>query len=305
MLIRQNANKGVNNMSVDELNSVTDIVKNASEAAKNFQSIIDSILQPRGIDLAIIDGHKKIIENYLSNDQENIENKVAFLSRYKQMIKEYKNCKKVADIAAPFVCEEAKPKDVDEDWFAFFFDKVRLVSNENFQQMWGRVLAEEVNRPDTFQRSLLQTLSIMNQVQAEFFCNFSRFCMYEYKKEEIIHPLIFISSNVEAYQNSKITRSKLIELQTLGLIQCDFKDEYVFLTKKMLRYGNKVITIFGDPNNDNKIKSGNVMLTDNGRTLYKIVDDDFKRYRADILDFAITKFQRRNCKILINDKEVV
>lgn len=72
----------------------------------------------------------------------------------------------------------------------------------------------------------------------------------------------------------------------------------------MLRYGNRVIEIHGDPENDYKINVGNVRFTYNGRTLFGIVNGDYKRYRADILDFVITKLQMRNCKVMINNKLV-
>ncbi len=93
--------------------------------------------------------------------------------------------------------------------------------------------------------------------------------------------------------------------QGLGLIQCDFKDEFVFYKKKVLRFGNKVLEIHGDPDNQDKIKAGNVKFTDNGLALFSIVGEPYKEYRVDILNFVITKFQRRNCKIIMNNKLVL
>ena len=203
------------------------------------------------------------------------------------------------------VSETSKSKEVEEDWFSFFFDKVELISDEKAQQLWSRILAGEVNSPGTFQYSLLHALSIMSKTQAELFCNIARFCMYEFQGEEV-HPLLFISANASAYMSSKITASQLKELENLGLIQCNFNSEYVFLNKKkVFRYGNKVIEVFGDPNNNDKIKAGNVVFTYNGKTLFGIVGEEHKRYRTDILDFTITKLQRRNCKVVLNGKPVL
>lgn len=122
-------------MGLDEIKGASEIAKNTSEVAKNFHAIIDSILQPRGIDLAIVEGHKKIIETYSGRDDIGELEKIAFLSGYKKMVKEYKNCKSVVGIAAPLITEEAKPQGVEEDWFSFFFDKVRLVSDDAVQHM--------------------------------------------------------------------------------------------------------------------------------------------------------------------------
>lgn len=285
-------------MNIDEAKAASEIAKNTSDAIKSFQEIIQSILQPKGVDLAIIEGHKKIIETYVARTDVDEVSKVAFLSGYKKMIKEFKNCASVANIASPFVSEDAKPQNVEEDWFTFFFDKVRLVSDEGLQNMWGQILAGEVNKPGKYQRSLLHTLSIMSASQAELFCNLSKFCMYEYNSD-IIHPLIFMSTNAQVYEELNITSNGLLDLEYLGLIQCDFKDEFVFLKKKILRYGNNIIEIYGDPQNDKKINAGNIRFTYNGRTLFEIVDSSYKRYRQELLDFAITKFQHRNCEVIL------
>ena len=40
----------------------SEVVKNTTEATKNVAEIVQMIIQPRGIDAAIQEGHKKIIE---------------------------------------------------------------------------------------------------------------------------------------------------------------------------------------------------------------------------------------------------
>ncbi len=196
----------------------TEEISKLSETAKNFYDIIDSILQPRGLNAAIIDAHKKIIDSYVERTDIDAFTKAAFVSSYKRMVKEYASCAKTIRMAEPFISDDAQPEKVEEDWFAFFFDKVKIVTNEAVLKMWSRILAGEVNKPGSFSRSLLHTLSIMSSAQAELFCNISRFCMYEYKNEDIVHPLIFIASNVEAYKNSQITAEGLFELENLGLV---------------------------------------------------------------------------------------
>ena len=71
----------------------------------------------------------------------------------------------------------------------------------------------------------------------------------------------------------------------------------MFLKKKVLRYGNNIIEIYGDPQNDKKINAGNVRFTYNGRALFEIVDGDYKRYRSELLDFAIQNFNVVTAKL--------
>lgn len=76
------------------------------------------------------------------------------------------------------------------------------------------------------------------------------------------------------------------------------------LLKKVLVSGNHVITVYGDPNNKNKIKAGNVIFTEDGATLYSIVSDTLVKYRPDIMEFTVSKFKSRKCTVLINGEEV-
>lgn len=275
---------------------------NLGNVIDSFGGIIDTILEPRGLDLVMLEGHKKIVDKVIENGEVSGD-MVAFVSGYKKMIREYENCKNAAENAKKYLREGAEPKKLDVDWLNFYFDKVRLVSDEIVQDIWSRILAEETNEQGSVSLSLLHTLSIMSKEQATIFSNIARFCMREYKGEKI-HPLIFLSTNVDAYENSRITHKKLRELERLGLIDCNFKDEYVFTKKKVLASGNHVITIYGDPKNRNKIKAGNVIFTEDGMALYSIVSDTLVKYRPDIMDFTVSKFKARNCTVWINGEEV-
>ncbi len=291
-------------MDTNELATISDSENKINEVIKKFHNIIKHTLQPLELDQTIIENQKKLIDSFVERTDIDEATKLLFLQSYKRLMKEHQNCSNVVRFATSHVEYTAKPEEIEEDWLAFFFDRVRLVSNEAVQNMWAHILAGEANTPGRFSRSLLHTLSIMSNAQAELFCNISRFCMYGYKKEDIVHPFIYIATNVEAYKNSRITAAGLFGLENLGLIQCDFKDEFVFLKKKVLRYGNKVLEIHGNPDNDNKICAGNVRFTENGLALFEIVGSSYKSYRPDILDFIITKLQHRNCKILINKRVV-
>lgn len=190
------------------------------------------------------------------------------------------------------------------DWFLKFYEHSGYISNEKVQKLWAAVLANEIENPNSTSLSLLHSLSIMSHEQAKFFCNISRFALLDYK-DNFPHLLIFVSSNRATYMNSKITPEALRELERLGLVECDFEHEYIFKKKKMFKTGNNIITVCGDPDNDNKIKAGNVNFTRDGKLLYSIIDDKFKRYRSDILDFTIEKFKLRNCSIAINDRKII
>lgn len=271
-------------------------------AIKAFQEIMSNFLTPKGLDAVILEGHQKLIERVVSGESVS-ENTIAFLSGYKKMVREQKNCVNVVEKAKAYLKESSKPEEIQEDWLAFFFDKVRLITDETVQDIWGRILAEEANRPGYIRPSLLHALSIMSKDQASFFSNISRFCMRQYKTDNI-HIFIFLASRNKSYEKSNITHEKLRELERLGLIDCEFSREYVFHGERKFICGNHIIDVYGDSNNDMKIKAGNVVLTEDGKTLYTIVSEAIVAYRQDILDFTLECLKARNCRVIVNGKEI-
>ncbi len=190
----------------------------------------------------------------------------------------------------------------DFDWFVRFYEYSNCISSEDMQKIWASILAREVSKPGAISISLLHSLSMMNKEQALLFCNISRFAMRDINDMPLL--LLFVSTNRESYKKSGITPENLRELERLGLLDCDFKSEFIFLKKKVFRTGNKVIEVVGDANNSEKIKAGNVNFTKDGQALYDVIDDVFKEYRRDILDYTISKFKSRNCRVIINNKEM-
>lgn len=149
---------------------------NLGSVIDSFGGIIDTILEPRGLDLVMLEGHKKIVDKVIENGEVSGD-MVAFVSGYKKMIREYENCKNAAENAKKYLREGAEPKKLDVDWLNFYFDKVRLVSDEMVQDIWSRILAEETNEQGSVSLSLLHTLSIMSKEQATIFSNIARFCI--------------------------------------------------------------------------------------------------------------------------------
>lgn len=289
-------------MDSEKMEKLSEVGKNISETVKNFYEVINAILQPRGINAALVNAHTQIIASYMNDSELSLDDKLKLVSSYKRTVKEYDRCAKTAKIASELISEDAHPEKVEEDWFNFFFDKVRLVSDETVQNMWAQILAEEVNKPGKISRALLHTLSIMSNAQAKLFCNIAKFCMYEYKNADSVYPFIFMSASPEMYEKVNINHRGLRELEYLGLIQCDFKDEYVFETEKQFCSGNNIIEITGNPENNGKIRIGNVIFTPDGLALYNIVGDSYKRYRSEYLESIITKLQHRKCTVKKNGK---
>ena len=60
---------------------------------------------------------------------------------------------------------------VDEDWISSFFDFVANVSSEQMQILWGKVLAGEIEKPDSFS---IRTLDVLRKMTREDAICFSK-----------------------------------------------------------------------------------------------------------------------------------
>ena len=56
-----------------------------------------------------------------------------------------KNMEDITAKALPQLNEGAKPDSMDNDWIANFFDKCRIICDDEMQGLWSRVLAGEAN----------------------------------------------------------------------------------------------------------------------------------------------------------------
>lgn len=278
------------------IKDTSEIVKNTTEATKNIVDVVQMIFQPRGIGGAIQEGHKKLIEEVMSSDKYSLTEKNYFLLSYERQIKEYKNCKNIAEMAALNILPDKTTEEVDSDWFSFYFEKAKLVSDETMQKIFASILAEEINVPNSISRSLIHTLSIIDKKQAASFCNICRFCWFDLEYDKV-HPFIYIAEAHTAYRDSEITWDRLKDLEYLGLISCDSNPGYALKGPRRFRTGNIIVNVKGTPESRDLIYVGNVMLTRNGRKLYDLVDVEYKQYRNDIFSFIENELYNHKCLV--------
>lgn len=188
------------------------------------------------------------------------------------------------------------------DWFVRFYEQAGSVSEAQMQSLWAAVLAGELSSPNSTNLSLLQALSVMRPEQARYFCNIARFVWID-AEDDSPHLLLFIAANRTSYMDSRITAERTKELERLGLVECDFHSEYVFRQKKRFRSGNHIIEIYGNGVNQNRIKAGNVIFTQDGQKLYSVIPYENKKYDVEIANFLIGKFAERGYRVVVNGND--
>jgi hypothetical protein len=175
---------------------------------------------------------------------------------------------------------DAKPQDVEDDWIANFFDKCRIVSDQEMQQLWAKVLAGEANSPGAFSKRTVNLLGSLDKADAITFTNICGFCW------TIGQPTPLISEfQDDIYLNAGVTLSNLLQFESLGLISIEPVSGYTRhkLKKRVaLRYHGEVILVEFPSEENNRLDLGHVMLTRPGLQLASICAakpvEGFKEY---------------------------
>jgi hypothetical protein len=179
------------------------------------------------------------------------------------------NIEAITTKALPELTEKAKPENVENDWITHFFDKCRLISDQEMQNLWAKVLAGQTNSPGSYSKRTVEILSNLEKSDAMLFTNLCSFGFYFLKS---LIPLIY-DTNHSIYNVHGINFKTICHLESLGLIHFDDLAGYrtVHLHKKGLVYyfGSELSIEFQNPEK-NEFKLGKVLLTQAGQQLAQI-----------------------------------
>ena len=97
------------------------------------------------------------------------------------------NIENITSKALPQLDDISDPSQVEDDWITNFFDKCRIVSDNEMQNLWSRVLSGEANVPGTYSKRTVNFLSDLDKVDAKLF---SELCGFGWKIGNVV-PLVF------------------------------------------------------------------------------------------------------------------
>lgn len=206
--------------------------------------------------------------------------KAAMISNVNKTIKEYVNQVNIVKFAIDNMSSKARPEDVEDDWLWQFMDKARLVSDEQFQLIWGHILKEECNAPNSIPKSLLHILEQMDKTDAEGFgmlCSLSVYVSENGIKD--FTPIVVASRLDDYYAKIGINYEMLSNLQSLGLIEMSvgFSDNVykINVNKKPIniQYFDEVYSF---PEYINHFICGNVIYTKAGNALCRALTAEKK-----------------------------
>lgn len=259
--------------------TVADLVK-SDDVLKESSKIFGMLFPFAGI-------KKKAVDMYINEIEKSdlpIDTKLLFVLDIKKKIKELKNQENIVDIAmnnAEKGTDFSEKSGVSEEWLDRFMDSARFVCAEDVQLIWGKILANEFERPNSTPPNMIRILS---EITPELAKAFSLICkmeiwivLLEYDGHiKMADKKIFIPfvNNIDEFYGIGINYDTLSELETLGLIR--FKSNTGFVIQGLedenvlICLGDRVDIIENSINNE--IPFGDVMLTSAGRVLRTIMN---------------------------------
>lgn len=214
--------------------------------------------------------------------------KAALISNAKKIIREYTNQSEIIKNAVNALKPSAHPQFVDETWLSVFFDKARFISDADFQLIWGNILAEECNVPNSIPKGLLHILEQMDKEDAS---KFSKICSvsvrFDNGKDFSNTPIILRGDKSTFYDDIGLTLDTLLDLKAIGLIEYEPSSSAFSESPYSISAAGPEICYFDETfhlsNGKTTFDTGCVVYTRSGEALCKAItvekiDGFFQKY---------------------------
>ena len=200
------------------------------------------------------------------------------------------NIEKITQKALPELEDSASPQKVEKDWITNFFDKCRIISDEEMQSLWAKVLAGEANAPGTYSKRTVNLISSLDKSDAQLFTALCGFRLWILGNMD---PVIFDVQN-PVYNTQSINFGSLSHLDDIGLISFSHLTGF-----RLLHFPQNILVIYnGDPiqiqfkkEADNELDIGHVMFTQAGEQLSRICNS---KPVDGFLDYIMERWIKKN-----------
>lgn len=168
----------------------------------------------------------------------------------------------------PQLDENASPEKIEADWIINFFDKCRLVTDQEMQNLWASILAGEANSPGRFSK---RTINFLNSLDKEDALLFSKLCSFSWDINGPT-PIIF-DTEFDVYKKHGIYFASLQHLDSIGLI--NFEALVGFVKQGLsnlltVSHGGVLYQLDFRKDGKNDLKVGKVLFTSVGQELSRV-----------------------------------
>lgn len=213
-------------------------IKKIAEA-KDYEicKLKENIMNGQG-DLSITDKNFELKLNC------NTLESLALESLINKQIKNMINIDTIVNKAINLIGQEKEVSDipVDNDWMCRFINSAQNISNDEIQNLWGKILAGEVSKPNSYSLRTLEVLRNMTTYEAKVFVKIA--------KLTIKMGSICIFNEKEFINTVDIKQKEIDLLKEIGIIK---DSEYITLKPKqhlIFIYNDKAIHLDNIGNKD-------------------------------------------------------
>jgi hypothetical protein len=269
--------------------SVGDICKPATTLIEKISDALGGLFRPYQITrIAKAEAEADLIKAAASIDVQDLQRRALVRFAAEEARKQV-NIESITRRAIPLLNDGARPESMDEDWIAAFFDTCRLISNEQMQSVWAKVLAGEANSPGAFSKRTIALLGSLDRTDARMF---EELCAFAWSIGGHNVPLVFDMA-APFYSSNGLTFDVLNHLASIGVISLAhftrFSIEFVEGTAQVdavYAPSSARITISLGAKRD--VNVGNVLFTQVGRELATICE---ARSVDGYVDFALKQLR--------------
>lgn len=202
--------------------------------------------------------------------------------------KKQSNIESITAKALPQLEAEADPKQVEDDWITNFFDRCRLISDEQMQSLWAKVLAGEANTPGKYSKRTVNLLGSLDKGDASLF---TKLCGFAWFIGDIV-PLVY-DTEADIYNQHGINFNVMKHLDDIGLVSFGsiggYRRTHLPKQVQIFYYGKPIIIEFAK-DADNDLDTGKVLLSKAGQELAQICGS---KPVPDFLDYVIGEWSKK------------
>lgn len=183
----------------------------------------------------------------------------------------------------------SKPQDMQKDWLVDFFEKCRIVSDDDMQTLWAKILSGEANKPGSFSKRTVSVTSLLDKVEAELFTSL---CRFVWTFDGLAYPLIF-NDHWPYFTGKNLNTIKLDMLETAGLIIYKTGGYMRTIDQRKIKasYYGRNFDVDLQRCKEGRYSMGFIFFTQAGRELFSICES---KPEEDFIDLVINTFSGRN-----------
>lgn len=210
---------------------------------------------------------------------------------YEEM-KKQTNMEDITQKAIPHLTDNAEPEKIEDDWIANFFEKCRIISDDQMKDLWARILAGEGNNPGSFSRRTVNLVADLDKRDATIFANL---CRFGWVINNSFQPLV-LDEKHEIYNKHGINFGILTHLESMGLVRFDGLSGFRFTNlpnKTIVYYAGRPVTLALPNDSENDLRIGRILPTQAGRELARIIAADLNPIEG-FFDYAYDKWAEQS-----------